>query len=264
MFNLMIILLSTINTEPIDSNNYKIAKYVIENISTLENCTLTELAKKCYVSNSSISRFCTEIGFDDFNSFKTQLVKLPYERIKAQKKFDFEQYDNESISKSYVLSVIDNLNHLNDASLDKDIDDLVKDIHQYKNVATFGSLQSETIALSLQFDLQTSGKIIHTHLKFKDQVDFFHHADESWLVIIFSKTGNYFNRSFQRIKPFEKMQHKPKIYVITSNPTVSEPYVDRYIRYTSRNDYASHPYPMMVIANLICLHYAHTYLENKE
>ena len=45
MFNLMIILSSAINSEPIDSNNYKIAKYIIEHIHELEDITLTELAK---------------------------------------------------------------------------------------------------------------------------------------------------------------------------------------------------------------------------
>ena len=57
MFNLMIILLSTLNGEPKDSNNYRIAKYIIEHIHEMENCTLSQLAEKCYVSNSSISRF---------------------------------------------------------------------------------------------------------------------------------------------------------------------------------------------------------------
>ena len=56
MFNLMIILLSTLNGEPKDSNNYRIAKYIIEHIHEMENCTLSQLAEKCYVSNSSISR----------------------------------------------------------------------------------------------------------------------------------------------------------------------------------------------------------------
>ena len=55
--NLMIILLSTLNGEPKDSNNYRIAKYIIEHIHEMENCTLSQLAEKCYVSNSSISRF---------------------------------------------------------------------------------------------------------------------------------------------------------------------------------------------------------------
>ena len=65
MFNLVIILLSTINTEPKDSNNYKIAKYIIENLHTLEDCTITELSRNCYVSSSSISRFCRDIGLSD-------------------------------------------------------------------------------------------------------------------------------------------------------------------------------------------------------
>ena len=36
MFNLIIILLSTLNDEPKGSNNYKIAKYMIENMRDLE------------------------------------------------------------------------------------------------------------------------------------------------------------------------------------------------------------------------------------
>lgn len=70
MFNLVIILLSTINSEPKDSNNYKIAKFLIENIRNLEDFSISELAKTCYVSNSSVSRFCREIGLNDFNSLK--------------------------------------------------------------------------------------------------------------------------------------------------------------------------------------------------
>ena len=76
MFNLMIILLAVINSEINDSNNYKIAKYIIENIDQLEDCSITELAKKCYVSNSSISRFCRDIGLRDYNELKNQVAKV--------------------------------------------------------------------------------------------------------------------------------------------------------------------------------------------
>ena len=75
MFNLIIILLSLINSEVNESNNYKIAKYILENITELENCSITELAKKCYVSNSSISRFCRDIGLNDYNDLKNQVAK---------------------------------------------------------------------------------------------------------------------------------------------------------------------------------------------
>lgn len=80
MFNLVIILLSTLNGEPKGSNNYKIAKFMIENIRDLEDYTLTELAKACYVSNSSISRFCRDIGLRDFNQLKNQIAKFSVEK----------------------------------------------------------------------------------------------------------------------------------------------------------------------------------------
>ena len=79
MFNLIIILLATLNSEPRDSNNYRIAKYIIDHLQTLEDCTLSDLAKHCFVANSSISRFCREIGFKDFNELKIQLIRFQME-----------------------------------------------------------------------------------------------------------------------------------------------------------------------------------------
>ena len=108
MFNLMIILLSTINSEPINSNNYKIAKYIIEHIQELEDCTISELAKNCYVSNSSVSRFCRDIGLEDFNDLRMQVAKAPLAYKDARNKFAFKEFSDDFYT-SYMLSVIENL-----------------------------------------------------------------------------------------------------------------------------------------------------------
>lgn len=84
MFNLIIILLSTLNDEPKGSNNYKIAKYMIENMRDLEEYSLTDLAQACYVSNSSISRFCRDIGLKDFNALKNQIAKFSVESARLK------------------------------------------------------------------------------------------------------------------------------------------------------------------------------------
>lgn len=257
MFNLIIILLSTINSEPKDSNNYKIAKYLIENIKSLDDCTLTDLARKCYVSNSSISRFCRDIGLKDFNDLKKQVAIFPMQYKQLAEKFNFKEYDENSLSHSYILSIIDNLKHMIASStLDNDIISLVNDIKNYKNVAAFGYMQSENVALNLQYDLQTSCKAIFTCIKFVDQANYIESANSDTLIIIFSESGSYFDRVFPRKKPFKNLHTKPKICMITSNYAIQYPYIDMYIRYSSRNDYASHPYPLMVIADLICIQYA--------
>ncbi|WRK53521.1 hypothetical protein SD457_26580 [Coprobacillaceae bacterium CR2/5/TPMF4] len=103
MFNLVIILLSTINSEPKDSNNYKIAKYLLENLHTLEDLSISDLANNCFVSNSSISRFCKEIGLDNYNTLKSQIIKIPLEYRYAHNKFNFTPSKNENILQSYVF-----------------------------------------------------------------------------------------------------------------------------------------------------------------
>ena len=49
---------------------------------------------------------------------------------------------------------------------------------------------------------------------------------------------------------------KPKICLITSNKELDYPFIDQYIRYDSRGDYATHPYSLTAIADTICIEYA--------
>ena len=242
MFNLIIILLSTLNDEPKGSNNYKIAKYMIENMRDLEEYSLTDLAQACYVSNSSISRFCRDIGLKDFNALKNQIAKFSVESARLKRKFDYEKYESSSMFQSYV----------------KQINTLVQEISSYQKIAAFGYMQSESVACNLQFDLQTSGKLIFSCFNIKDQADYITDADENNLIIIFSESGTYFDRIFPRAKPFKSNKKKPKICMITSDQSIEYPFIDFYIRYNSKGGYASHPYPLQLISDLICIKHSET------
>lgn len=264
MFNLIIILLALINSEITDSNNYKIAKYILENINELENCSITELAKKCYVSNSSISRFCRDIGLKDYNELKNQVAKYQISHEIAIHKFNYQGIHDQTPVHSYIDEVIDNLQLLRNSINVNDIQDLVKDIYDYKHIAAFGYLQSETVALNLQFDLQTNRKIIYTCMQYANQIEHIKNADENHLIIIFSDSGTYFKRAFARTHVFKNVNHKPKIYLITSNQDIRLPYVDKYIRYKSGNDYASHPFPLIALSSIICSQYSQYVLHKQE
>lgn len=257
MFNLMIILLSTLNGEPKDSNNYRIAKYIIEHIHEMENCTLSQLAEKCYVSNSSISRFCRDIGLGDFNELRTQLARFPLSYLQAKDKFNFREFDEQSISRSFILSIIDNLEaFMKSDDLDAKIDKLTDEILSYPNVAAFGYMNSENVALDLQYNLQTNSKPLFTSIKFINQIEYIASADENTLIIIFSESGSYFNRAFKRENPFHTIGKKPRIWMITADKQPHQAYIDEYLIYNSRKDFASHPYPLEIIADLIAISFA--------
>lgn len=264
MFNLAIILLSLINSEVHETNNYKIAKYILENINELESCSITELAKKCYVSNSSISRFCRDIGLKDYNDLKNQIAKYQISHEIAIQKFNYQGMSEPSPMQNYVDAVIHHLQLLKNNIDEQSIMELVEDIDRYESIAAFGYLQSETVALNLQYDLQTSRKAIFTCMPFANQIEYIKEANEKNLIIIFSSSGTYFQRAFARTPLFKDKEHKPKIYMVTSHPSITMPYIDRYIRYQGDSDYASHPYPLLIIADIICFQYAQLQLKKNK
>lgn len=255
MFNLMIILLGMINSETKDSNNYKIAKYIVENINDLEHWTITDLAQACFVSNSSVSRFCRDIGLRDFMDLKSQVSKFQVLQDDASAKFDYDNYQPNNTIGSYIDEIIMQLERLKE-SLDEDaLHRLVKDIASFKNVAAFGYMQSENVALSLQYDLQTSRKIIYTCMQYAKQIEYISDAKEDSLIIIISSSGSYFKRAYDRQQPFKHKEHKPKIWMITTNRHLNIPYVDEYLIFDNGHDYASHPYSLQAISSLISLYY---------
>ena len=257
MLNLVIMLLSTMNGETLHSNNYRIAKYMLQHIHELENVTISELAKKCYVSNSSISRFCRDIGLNDYNDLRLQVAKYHVVQRQVKEKFEYETYNPKNVVGGFIDGVINNLYALKSSLHEQAIQRLIEDIYKYENVAAFGYLQSQNVAYDLQFDLQTSGKTISSFIKYAEQIDYMKEADENHLIIIFSQSGSYFKR-LERKNPFQHKLHKrkPKIYLITANQGIDLPYVDSYIRYASATDYTSTPYPLQIIAGLICHGYA--------
>ena len=157
---------------------------------------------------------------------------------------------------AYVDQIIANLTSMKNSVDVNEINSLIDDIFRYDKVSAFGYLQSENVALNLQYDLQTSRKIIFTCMQFADQIEHIRNADENELIIVFSESGTYFRRAFAHRNAFTSIRTKPKIYVITSNQKINQPYVDHYIRYISDGNYASHPYPLNAIAGMIASGYA--------
>ncbi|WP_265456080.1 MurR/RpiR family transcriptional regulator [Enterococcus sp. HY326] len=246
---LPIVLLSAIASEKNGSTNSTIATYILNHLDEMKNIGITEFAKRCNVSISSISRFCKEIGLVDFAELKAILEKseLGWDLASQEKTF------HKRVT-SYSKKINDSMEQVANSISQKEISQLVKDIRSFKKVAAFGLMKAETAALILQSDLLMSKKYIYTNLAYKEQMDYIETATNDTLIIIFTYTGSYFDYSSKR--NFLKNKDRAKIWMICGDKINQPSYVFQQIVFESRQDYASHPYQLDFFASIIANEYS--------
>ncbi|MDU5335674.1 MurR/RpiR family transcriptional regulator [Enterococcus sp.] len=250
MFNMIIILLATLNSEPIGTNDYRISRFILSNLKDIQNYNISQLAKACFVSNSSISRFCRKVGFQDFNELKYQFFQ--WSDI-GEQKFRYPNQINGQIKISFIDAVIHNLQLLKRSLSDSAMQQLVKDILSYPKVAAFGTLHSQGVVLNLQTDLLTSGIVLDTRTRFQEQLDYLEDAEEDTLVLLFSRGGSHFKRFLLHNLQLNP-QHRPKIIMITSNQNIKpNKYIDQCIYYEEEEGFAAYPYAFEVIKGILAL-----------
>ena len=81
---LPIVLLSEIACSKDDTYRCRIASYVLGRIG--KALSVEEIARDCFVSKSAVSRFCREIGLEDFGELKELQAKAEKtcERIRSE------------------------------------------------------------------------------------------------------------------------------------------------------------------------------------
>lgn len=68
-------LMGFVSTAPQHDANYNIALTMLKHYGRLKPMSIGEIADLCYVSKSSISRFCHFMGFDSFKEFRDSLLQ---------------------------------------------------------------------------------------------------------------------------------------------------------------------------------------------
>ena len=249
---LPIMILSEMVSSKRDSTNGQIAAYILEHLDEIKEDSIRDLAAKTFVSISSISRFCRDIGLHDYMELKELL---------ASTSLNFETWSQSPMpdvqKEEYITAVQDSLDQVR-SSLDmSQLYRLASDIHAHKKVSIFGMLKAETVAMNLQCDLAMLGKLTTTKVRFFEQSDCLAKASGDDLIIIFSYTGIYYDYGLPRYQTVRPGQ-RPKIYFITSDKTArTNPAYDEVIWFDSLQNQVSHPYQLQLIGSLIAQCYAH-------
>lgn len=209
MNSLRIILFSILDSEPEDSNNYIIAKYILDNYSRLAGISLTNLAKQCNVSKASVSRFCRKLGLYDYIDLQ-MLIRLNSNDI---------SYRNDKLSIEQQKQIF--CNELNNSTLnmvkiinDPVVEELISDIIKYNSISIFGHLQSSHIAYTLRNNLAMLSKFCFCSQVFTEQKKKILESTPKDLLIIFSSSGNFFKRLDINMNNLEKNINS-KVYLIS-------------------------------------------------
>lgn len=232
---LPIVFLSTLASEKKDSTNSQIATYLLNHLDDIKDIGIQEMAKECSVAMSSISRFCKEIGLNDFNELRELLIST---------KMNFEQYSSSSKAKNrleeYSLKVKESITMVEKSIDMQQINALCKEIQKYQQVGIFGLLML--------------GKQTYSHISYKQQLQYISSTNEDDLLIIFSYTGCYFD--YPDIRTLKNKLKKPQIWLISSEQENYPDFIDHVITFDSKQDQNSHPYQLQFIASLIAQEYA--------
>lgn len=172
--------LSTLASEKKDSTNSQIVTYLLNHLDDIKDIGIQEMAKECSVAMSSISRFCKEIGLNDFNELRELLITT---------NMTFEQYSTSSKAKDrlkeYSSKVKESITMVEKSIDIQQIDALCKEIQKYEQVGIFGLLKAGAVAFNLQSDLLMLGKQTYSNISYKQQLQYISSADENDLLIIF-------------------------------------------------------------------------------
>lgn len=250
MFNMVIILLATLNSEPIGTNDYRISRFILSNLEEIHGYNISQLAKACFVSNSSISRFCRKIGFRDFNELRHQFFQ--WTDI-SNKKFAYLGSDETALKDTYIDGIIENLQLLKKSIQAQELHQLATDILSYPKVAAFGSLHSQSVVLNLQTDLLTSGIVMDTRTRFQEQLEYIEEADSETLILLFSRGGSHLKRFLIHDLQLSKT-NRPKLVMVTANRGFrTNKYIDQFIYYDEQEGFTAYPYAFEAIKGILAL-----------
>ncbi len=263
LFHRLLILL---NEADLDSTDYHIARVMLQQFENLSQYSIQELADRCAVSKSTISKFIRSIGYEDYADFRDAAV---FQDNKYHNTFNFVtnvmDYIQSSSLDTYLLTVQQDIGATYQSMDWAAIDRLVRDLVRYQRVGAFGLMFSETAALDLQIKLAYNQKFIVTNLNDLKQERFIQQAGEDTLIIVFSDSGEFLDK-YQRIDEFSNKyafsRTHAKVVVITSNPKVEQdPRVAYCVRYQKTRSLCTHRIVYGVLTDIIAYKYRE-YVQN--
>ena len=172
-----------------NSSDAQIAKLMLQNLHYAnKNVTITQLAKACYTSVSSISRFATNLGYDSFNEMKQDFIGIPAE-------YDDLQVDNSFFNtkslRQYKEEIINSFEGFNEIDIKDHALWLAEFIFNQENVYIFSTHIPSNIISILHRAILATGKYVEFVQDKHEQIKIAENATSADSFIFVSLDGTF-------------------------------------------------------------------------
>jgi DNA-binding MurR/RpiR family transcriptional regulator len=188
-------LLSVINENEEDDAYAVLAHYFLDHYSELDQLNIYDVAADCFISRSSIRRFCQSIGCDNFRTLKNEYGEYD------DKKENRLNYMNKTSFRSCLTDDINGIiAELNNRMNTKEVDIIVDRIHNAHRVVLLAADTSASAIKDFQQNLVFCGKIIRIISEtFTDNTLLVKMTRDDYLMT-FSMSGVFANAAKELVK----------------------------------------------------------------
>lgn len=247
-----------------DSTEFHIADMLVRNMKNLSEMSIQETADLCAVSKSTMSKFVRDLGFDDYLDFRLEVKRgKEKELYNTGARCNITDYIRDNGIEQYEKVLLRDIYKVFYERDEEQLKRLVKDIHDYPNIAAFGFSYSEMAAMNFQHKMHYYQRFVYTALNDGRQEAYIKQAREDTLLIIFSNSGKYITE-FQHQEGAPKKSSfdvtKAKVVLITSNKKMTEdPRVDECILLDYSDRVQNHPILYQLLIEKIANTYEQVY-----
>lgn len=218
----------------LDHNNignpdHAIARYFLENYARIGELNIYDVAAECYVSRSSIRRFCKQVGYDNFLDLKKEFKQFDY-----QYNYFMEMHKGNDFRGYYAKEIIAMVQEVDELISKAELEQMADHIYHSKRVFFLSSYSSSQCVMEFQRPLVLLHKIIQvmTDSNFDQETLLSLGSDDA--VFMVSTMGNFARSNLSVLSRC----HAYKALITTSH---DESLVSTFddIYYLTKDDYSN-------------------------
>jgi len=208
--------LSNINLKKntLTKNELKTCEKICEDLSRVQQYSLTELSNHIHITKTTILRFCQKMGYSGYTEFKYDCVKYVNSLSNAEKLIENENDKIMNVEKIYM----DTIKLMHYTLKNEDLKSLSQAIKKARKIKCVGEINSEVSCLQLKYALAMYGIDVDvlpsaTHVK---AVDLMMNQEDLLIVISVGAKNDIVKSAFEL-----KENTNCHLTLITMNPSTA-------------------------------------------